>query len=117
MPAAADGEVVLVKVTATAGTAYYAGWQTTSLDVIGTDGTVNPSSDTDDLDSAMTKAGYTPFPDDGDIDSGKTATGWVPFVVDQKNSTKLTLRMERGAASTSDGKDIKAENFDVPLVK
>jgi hypothetical protein len=117
MSAVSDGELVLVKVTATAGTKYYAGWQTSGLAVVTPDGTENATSDTDELDAAMTKAGYQPFPGGGDIDTGKTGTGWVPFVLNQKDSPTLTLRMKRLGASTSDGKTITAQNFDVPLVK
>jgi hypothetical protein len=117
MSAVSDGELVLVKVTATAGTKYYAGWQTSGLDVVTPDGTENPPSDTDELDAAMAKAGYTPFPEDGDIDTGKTGTGWVPFVLGTKDSPTLTLRMKRLAATSSDGGTISAQNFDVPLAK
>jgi hypothetical protein len=116
MSAVSDREIVLVDVTATAGSKYYAGWQTTGLSIV-VSGQENQESDTDDLDAAMTKAGYPPMPNNGDVDTGKTASGWIPFVVDPKNAPRLTLRMKRTAATTSDGKTISAKNFDVPLVQ
>lgn len=115
MSAVSGREIVLVEVTATAGSAYYAGWQTTQLAIV-VNGEENQESDTDDLDAAMTRAGYPPIPD-GNVDTGKTATGWVPFVVDPRDAPQLTLRMKRVAATTDDGKDIPAQNFDVALTR
>jgi hypothetical protein len=115
MSAVSDREIVLVEVTATAGSKYYAGWQTTQLAIV-VNGEENQESDTDDLDAAMTRAGYPPVPD-GNVDTGKTGTGWVPFVVDPKDAPQLTLRMKRTAATTDSGQDIPAQNFDVPLPK
>lgn len=116
MAAVSDREIVLLDVTATAGSAYYAGFQTTQLAVV-VDGEENQVSDTDDLDAAMTKAGYAPMPGGGDVDTGRSASGWVPFVVDPKDAPKLVLRMKRSAATTSDGKTITAHDFDAPLTR
>ncbi len=115
MSAVSDREIVLVDVTATAGSTYYAGWQSTQLAVV-VDGQENQESETDDLDAAMTKAGYAPLGNNGSVDTGKTGSGWIPFVVDPKDAPKLTLRMKRVAASTSDGKSIPAKNFDAPMI-
>lgn len=41
MSAVSDREIVLVRVTATAGHKYYAGWHTTSLSIVTPDGGVN----------------------------------------------------------------------------
>lgn len=116
MSAVPDREIVLVRVTVTAGSKYYAGWDTSSLSIVTPGGGVNDESETDDLDAAMIKAGYRPFPDTGDVDTGKTAGGWVPFVVDPKDSPRLTLQMKREAATTSDGKTLPAKTFAVRLV-
>ncbi|WAL69223.1 hypothetical protein ORV05_16105 [Amycolatopsis cynarae] len=117
MSGASSGELVLVQLSATAGTKYYAGFQTTSLELVTADGTENTVSDGDDLDKAMAAAGYTPFPGSGALDTGKSGSGWVAFDDYQKDSPKLTLRLKRPALSTSDGQNIPAANFDVPLVK
>ncbi|BCJ34348.1 hypothetical protein Athai_18510 [Actinocatenispora thailandica] len=116
MSAVADREIVLVQVRATAGSKYYAGWQATSLSVVA-NGEENPETSTDALIAAMKRAGYPPMADDGDLDTGKSGGGWLAFVVDPEDVPRLTLRMKRPAATTSDGGSISAHDFDVPLAR
>jgi len=115
MSAVSDREIVLVKMNVKAGSKYYAGWQSGSLQIVTPDGDTKSSSTTPGLTDAMTAAGYPPFPNGGNVDTGKTGSGWAGFVVQQKNSPTLTLRMKRLAATTSGGQTIPAKNFDVPL--
>lgn len=110
MSAVSNREIVLVKVNVTAGDKYYAGWQSSSLEIVTPEGDTNSSSTATGLTGAMTAAGYTPFPNDGDLATGKSGTGWVGFVVQKKDSPTLTLRMQRLDATTSDGKSIPAKN-------
>ncbi|WP_164860556.1 hypothetical protein [Rhodococcus sp. X156] len=112
LPAIKDREIILVKVSATAGDKYYAGWQTGSLRLLTANGQENAAGSSTAVVEAMTAAGY---PLMKDVKTGKAGAGWLPFVVVQKDSPSLTLQVKRSAATTSGGGTIAAQTWDVPL--
>jgi len=109
--ALADEEVVLVDVKVTASAKYYDVFGADSFYLTGTKNSIDQASTTI-LDGEIKAAGYAPLPD---AHTGKTTTGWVVLTPQKGDVTKLVLRYKRLAASTSDGKNITAKNFDIPL--
>ncbi|MES1170335.1 MAG: hypothetical protein ABUL47_06590, partial [Leifsonia sp.] len=57
----ASGEVILVQVTVTAGSKYYAGWNESAAVLVNGAGDEFNDLDLDSLAGPMTAAGYTPF--------------------------------------------------------
>ncbi|MEW2625675.1 hypothetical protein [Streptomyces sp. NPDC048106] len=108
--ALADENVVLVDVTVTASSKYYDSFGATSFYLTGMPNGIDQASTTI-LDDEIKAAGYPPLKD---AETGKTSTGWIVFTP-TKDADKLVLRYKRLAAKGSDGTDIAAKNFDVPL--
>ncbi|MER8117942.1 hypothetical protein [Streptomyces sp. NPDC094031] len=108
--ALADEKVVLVDVTVTASSKYYDSFGATSFYLTGMPNGIDQASTTI-LDDEIKAAGYPPLKD---AETGKTSTGWVVFTP-TKDAGKLVLRYKRLAAKASDGTNITAKNFDVPL--
>ncbi|MFH8339850.1 hypothetical protein [Streptomyces sp. AM6-12] len=108
--ALADEKVVLVDVKVTASSKYYDSFGATSFYLTGMPNGIDQASTTI-LDDEIKAAGYPPLKD---AETGKTSTGWVAFTP-TKDADKLVLRYKRLAAKASDGTDITAKNFDVPL--
>ncbi|OIK26914.1 hypothetical protein [Streptomyces malaysiense] len=109
-PALADEKVVLVDVAVTASSKYYDSFGASSFYLTGMPNGIDQASTTI-LDDEIKAAGYPPLED---AETGKTSTGWVVFTP-TKDADKLVLRYKRLAAKASDGTEITAKNFDVPL--
>lgn len=108
--ALADEKVVLVNVKVTASSKYYDTFGADSFYLTGMSNGIDQASTTI-LDDEIKAAGYPPLPD---AETGKTTTGWVVFTP-TKDTTKLVLRYKRLAAKASNGTNITAKNFDIPL--
>lgn len=108
--ALADEQVVLVNVKVTASAKYYDSFGADSFYLTDTPNGIDQAS-TSILEDELKKAGYPPL---ADAETGKTTTGWVAFTPGT-DLDHFVLRYKRLAASTSDGKDIPAKNFDTPL--
>lgn len=108
--ALADEQVVLVNVKVTASAKYYDSFGADSFYLTDTPNGIDQAS-TSILEDELKKAGYPPL---DDAETGKTTTGWVAFTPGTELD-HFVLRYKRLAATTSDGKDIPAKNFDTPL--
>jgi hypothetical protein len=80
-----NDEIVLVQVSVTTGSSYWAGWDTTRLLLIDGAGKEFPPKTLDNITAAMTKWGFTPFSvaNNGTSipHSSTSAPGWVAFDV------------------------------------
>ena len=114
----ADGEVILVQVTATAGSKFYAGWDESGAVLLNGAGTKYSEVDLDSLTPPMTAAGYTPFSvanTNGRVDTGKTGTpGWLIFIVDDAKGP-LSFGTHHPAATTSGGGSIAEGTYTVKV--
>jgi hypothetical protein len=90
-------EIILVLVTVTTGSSYWAGWDTTRLLLIDGAGQEFPPKTLDTITAAMTAAGFTPFAvanNGTSIPASHTsAPGWVAF--DVYNVTQPLLFADR----------------------
>jgi hypothetical protein len=107
----ADAQVVLVDVKVTASSKYYDTVGAGSFYLTGTPDGIDQASTTI-LDDDLKTAGYPPLQD---AETGKTTTGWIVFTPHKEDAGKLVLRFKRIAAKTSEGQNIPAKNFDIPL--
>ncbi|MEO6532550.1 MAG: hypothetical protein ABIO06_03135, partial [Pseudolysinimonas sp.] len=113
-----DGEVILVQITATAGSKYYAGWSDSAALLFNGAGTLYNPFDLDSLEAPMTAAGYPPFwvaNKNAEVDTATTGvSSWVVFIVgDPKGPLYFATR--HGAATTSGGGSIPAGTFKVKI--
>ena len=113
-----DGEVILVQITATAGSKYYAGWSDSSALLFNGAGKQYNPFDLDSLEAPMTAAGYIPFwvaNKNDEIDTATTGvSSWVVFIVDDAKGP-LSFATRHGAATTSGGGSIPAGTFKVKI--
>ena len=90
-------EIILVQVTVTTGSSYWAGWDTTRLLLIDGAGQEFAPKTLDTISAAMTAAGFTPFSvaNNGTSisHSSTSAPGWVAF--DVYNVTQPLLFADR----------------------
>ncbi len=109
-----DHEFVLVNMTLTAGTKFYAGVDARSMRIVTDDGTATNLAN-GVVNPEMTKAGYVPLPDER-VEPGKNGTGWVGFLVASVGSKTLTLRYTRSAATVMGSKKTIPEKvWSIPL--
>ena len=114
----APGEVILVQVTVTAGSKFYAGWNESGAVLVNGSGEEFNSADLDSVAGPMAAAGYTPFSvanENGIVHTGKTgAPGWLTFIVDDTKGP-LFFGTHHGDASISGGGSIKAATYKVQI--